>query len=194
MKGEVVRGRKLPERIKGDMLKSLLCSSGANEITTYSFISSSALDTLRLAADDKRRDAIKLINPLGDEYSVLRTQLITSMLTVLATNINRKITEGRFFELGKLFIPKSLPLTEQPIEAPALSIGIYGKDEDFFTLKGIIEDIMKLFGAHTQYERSAEPFLHPGRQANVKANNQVAAVLGEVHPSVAAIPRLIIEI
>ena len=186
MKGEVVRGRKLPERIKGDMLKSLLCSSGANEITTYSFISSSALDTLRLAADDKRRDAIKLINPLGDEYSVLRTQLITSMLTVLATNINRKITEGRFFELGKLFIPKSLPLTEQPIEAPALSIGIYGKDEDFFTLKGIIEDIMKLFGAHTQYERSAEPFLHPGRQATVKANNQVAAVLGEVHPSVAA--------
>ncbi len=186
MKGEVVRGRKLPERIKGDMIKSLLCSSGANEITTYSFISSSALDTLRLASDDNRRNAIKLINPLGDEYSVLRTQLITSMLTVLSTNINRKITEGRFFELGKLFIPKSLPLTEQPIEAPALSIGIYGKDEDFFTLKGIIEDIMKLFGAHTQYERSAEPFLHPGRQATVKANNQVAAVLGEVHPSVAA--------
>ncbi len=186
MKGEVARGRKLPERIKADMLKSLLCANGANEITTYSFISSSALDTLRLSADDVRRNAIKLINPLGDEYSVLRTQLITSMLTVLATNINRKITEGRFFEVSKLFIPKSLPLTEQPIEAPALSIGIYGKDEDFFTLKGIIEDIMKLFGAHTQYERSAEPFLHPGRQATVKANNKVAAVLGEVHPSVAA--------
>ena len=186
MKGEVARGRKLPERIKADMLKSLLCASGANEITTYSFISSSALDTLRLSADDKRRNAIKLINPLGDEYSVLRTQLVTSMLTVLATNINRKITDGRFFEVSKLFIPKALPLTEQPIEAPALSIGIYGKDEDFFTLKGIIEDIMKLFGAHTQYERSAEPFLHPGRQATVKANNKAAAVLGEVHPSVAA--------
>ena len=186
MKGEVARGRKLPERIKADMLKSLLCASGANEITTYSFISSTALDTLRLSADDKRRNAIKLINPLGDEYSVLRTQLITSMLTVLATNINRKITDGRFFEVSKLFIPKALPLTEQPIEAPALSIGIYGKDEDFFTLKGIIEDIMTLFGAHTQYERSAEPFLHPGRQATVKANNKVAAVLGEVHPSVAA--------
>ena len=185
MNGAVIRGTKLESRLKDDKLKNLLCSLGAYEITTYSFISSGAVDTLLLDKDDERRNEIKLINPLGEEYSTLRTQLTTSMLTVLSTNINRKITEGRFFEISKRFVPKSLPLTEQPDELPLLSIGIYGKEEDFFTLKGIIEDVMKLFGAHTQYQRSSEPYLHPGRQARVLANNQAAAVFGEVHPKVA---------
>ncbi len=186
MTGTVMRGVKLPERIKADKLKALMCGMGAYEITTYSFIASGALDKLRLAADDSRRNVVSLINPLGDEYSTMRTQLTTSMLEVLSTNINRKITEGRFFEVSKRFVPKSLPLTEQPDELPQMSIGIYGKDEDFFTLKGIIEEIMKLFGAHTQYKRSEEPYLHPGRQAVLLANNKEAAVLGEVHPAVAA--------
>ena len=116
----------------------------------------------------------------------MRTQLVTSMLTVLSTNINRKNGDGRFYEISKRFIPKQLPVTEQPDELPEMCIGIYGKDEDFFTLKGMVEEIMKLFGAHTRYERSSEPYLHPGRQALVKANNKPVAVLGEVHPDVAA--------
>ncbi len=186
MRGDVVRGTKLPSRIKSDRLKSLLCGMGCYEIATYSFIASGALDTLRLAADDARRNAIKLINPLGDEYSTLRTQLVSSMLTVMATNVNRKIEAGRFFEESKRFVAKSLPLTEQPDELPTLCIGLYGKDEDFFTLKGIVEEVMTLCGAHTQYKRSDEPYLHPGRQAEVLANNVPAAVLGEVHPEVAA--------
>jgi len=186
MRGDVVRGTKLPERIKTDKIKRLLCGMGAFEIATYSFISSSALDTLNLEEGDERRNEIKLLNPLGDEYSTLRTQLTTSMLSVLATNINRKIEDGRFFEISKRFIPKSLPLTEQPLELPTMSIGVYGNDEDFFTLKGIVEEVMKLSGAHTQYERSNEPYLHPGRQALCKANNVPCAVLGEVHPAVAA--------
>ncbi len=185
MRGDVIRGTLLPERIKANKIKKLLCSLGAYEIATYSFISSGALDTLNLAEDDERRNAIKLLNPLGDEYSVLRTQLTTSMLNVLSTNINRKIESARFFEISKRFIPKSLPLTEQPYELPTMSIGVYGDDEDFFTLKGIIEELMTLMGAHTQYERSNEPYLHPGRQALVKANNVPACVFGEVHPSVA---------
>lgn len=185
IRGTVMRGSKLPERVKSDRMKALLCGIGAFEISTYSFISSGALDTLNLAPDDDRRRAIKIINPLGDEYSTLRTQLTTSMLTVLATNINRKVPAGRFFEQSKRFIPRQLPITEQPDELPTLSVGIYGKDEDFFTMKGIIEELMKLFGAHTQYERSNEPYLHPGRQALVKANNKPAAVFGEVHPAVA---------
>lgn len=186
MRGSVVRGTKLPERIKTDKLKALLCGMGCFEIATYSFISSGAVDTLRLADDDQRRSCVKLINPLGDEYSTMRTQLITSMLTVMSTNINRKIPEARFFEQSKRFVPKSLPVCEQPDELPTLSIGIYGKNEDFFTLKGIIEEIMVLFGAHTQYIRSDEPYLHPGRQALVKANNTAVGVFGEVHPLVAA--------
>ena len=185
MRGNVMRGKKLPARVKSDKMKSLLCGMGCYEIATYSFIASGALDTLNLADDDARRNAVKLINPLGDEYSTMRTQLVTSMLTVMATNINRKIEAGRFFEESKRFIPKSLPVTEQPDELPTLCIGLYGKDEDFFTLKGIVEEIMSLFGAHTQYKRSSETYLHPGRQAEVLANNVSCAVLGEVHPAVA---------
>ncbi len=185
MRGEVMRGKKLPERIKSDALKSLLCSYGANEITTYSFIASRAVDQLNLDENDPRRNQIKLINPLGDEYSVMRTQLTTSMLSVLSTNINRKITSGRFYEVSKRFIAKQLPITEQPDELPTLSIGIYGKDEDFFTLKGIVDDILVLFGAHSDYRRSNENYLHPGRQAEVLANNKVVGTFGELHPAVA---------
>ena len=186
MRGTVVRGNLLPERIKTNKIKKLLTGANAFEIATYSFIASKAIDTLLLSEDDERRNQIKIINPLGDEYSTMRTQLTTSMLTVLATNINKKITEGRFFEISKRFIPKQLPLTEQPEELPTMSLGIYGKDEDFFTLKGMIEAICKLMGAHTQYSRSTEPYLHPGRQALVKANNKDFCVFGEVHPTVAA--------
>ncbi len=186
MRGTVARGKLLPERIKTDKIKKILNGAGAYEIATYSFIASKAIDTLLLSEDDERRNQIKIINPLGDEYSTMRTQLTTSMLTVLATNINKKIADGRFFEISKRFTPKSLPITEQPEELATMSIGIYGKDEDFFTLKGLIEAVCKVFGAHTQYERSAEPYLHPGRQALVKANNKSFATFGEVHPAVAA--------
>ena len=185
MRGNVTRGKLLPERIKTNKIKKLLTGANLYEIATYSFIASKAIDTLLLPEEDERRNQIKIINPLGDEYSTMRTQLTTSMLTVLATNINKKITEGRFFEISKRFVPKQLPLTEQPEELPTMSIGIYGKDEDFFTLKGIIEAICKLCGAHTQYERSSEPYLHPGRQALVKANNKEFCVFGEIHPTVA---------
>ncbi len=186
MRGDVIRGTKLPDRIKDDKIKSLLCGMGAYEATTYSFIASKAIDALNLSEDDERRKQIKIINPLGDEYSVMRTQLATSMLTVLSTNINKKIESGRFFEISKRFVAKQTPITEQPDELKTMSIGIYGDNEDFFTLKGIIESIMKLFGAHTMYERSNEPYLHPGRQALVKANNKPVAVFGEVHPNTAA--------
>ncbi|MBQ0083991.1 MAG: phenylalanine--tRNA ligase subunit beta [Clostridiales bacterium] len=186
MRADVVRGKKLPERIKTDRLKALLCANGADEITTYSFIGSKATDTLLLDPDDERRNTIKLLNPLGDEYSTLRTQLVTSMLTVISTNFNRKIPAGRFFEVSKRFIPKSLPITEQPYELPTLCIGAYGSDEDFFTMKGMVESVLELFGAHIDYKVSAENYLHPGRQASVLANNKEIGVLGEVHPSVAA--------
>ena len=92
--GAVVRGRRLPERIKADRIKELLCGAGMREITTYSFISSKATAPLRLSADDPRQKAITILNPLGDEYSTMRTQLITSMLSVVATNINRKNSAG----------------------------------------------------------------------------------------------------
>ncbi len=186
MRGEIVRGRRLPERLRTDRVKGLLTAQGLYEISTYSFISGKAADTLALPGDDPRRAAAVLLNPLGEEYSTMRTQLITSMLTVLATNYSRKIPAVRFFEAGKLFLPKALPLTEQPGEAPALSLGLYGEGEDFFTLKGIIENLLEDFGAKADVLPAAEPYLHPGRQASLRINGEEAGVFGEVHPDTAA--------
>ncbi len=186
MRGDIIRGKKLPERIKTDRVKRTLIAREMREISTYSFISSKAVDSLRLAADDTRRQAVTLLNPLGEEYSTMRTQLITSMLTVLQTNYSRKIPAVRFFETSKRFMPQALPLTEQPLEIPTLSLGIYGASEDFFTLKGIIESLFDSFGIKAEYTAANEPYLHPGRQATASIGDKKLAVFGEVHPDVAA--------
>ncbi len=186
MRGEVARGQKRPEQIKTDKLKRLLVAQGMHEIATYSFISSKAVDTLKLSDNDPRRQAVTLLNPLGEEYSTMRTQLITSMLTVLSTNFNRKVPAARLFEASKCFRATSLPPTEQPEEAPVLCIGMYGKEEDFFTLKGVVESLLATAGVRVTYQASAEPYLHPGRQAQAYFNDQPVAVFGELHPEVAA--------
>lgn len=186
IRGEIIRGKKLPARIKTDKVKKALISQQMREISTYSFISGKAIDTLNLSEDDVRRQAVTLLNPLGEEYSTMRTQLVTSMLTVLSTNYNRKNQSARLFEVSKRFVPKSLPLIEQPLEIPSLSVGLYGSDEDFFTLKGIIECLLDTFGVVAEYTASNEPYLHPGRQASASYNGAVLATLGEVHPDVAA--------
>jgi len=186
IRGDIIRGRKLPERVKTDKVKRVLIENRMREISTYSFIGSKAIDTLNLPEDDYRRQTVTLLNPLGEEYSTMRTQLLTSMLTVLSTNYNRKIKAARLFEISKRFIPKALPVTEQPYEIPALALGLYGDDEDFFTLKGIIESLLGAFGGNVDYAASSEPYLHPGRQANALIGEQVVATFGEVHPDVSA--------
>ena len=186
MRGAVTRGRKLDSRIKDDLVKATLCAAGCREITTYSFIASKAIDTLSLDEKDERRTAIKLLNPLGDEYSTLRTQLATSMLTVLATNFNRKNNDVRLFEVSKRFVPKALPLTEQPLELGTLAIGAFGSEEDFFTMKGLVEQVLDTAGVNYTFQRSSEPYLHPGRQASALVDGKEIATFGEVHPTTAA--------
>ncbi len=185
MRGAIVRGTQRPERLKTDRVKQLLIAQGMQEISTYSFISSKAVDSLHLSKNDPRRQAIRLLNPLGEEYSTLRTQLVTSMLTVLATNYSRKLPAVRFFEVSKRFAPHALPLAEQPKELSTLCLGLYGEKEDFFTLKGIVESLFAHFTLTPDYSVSGHPYLHPGRQAEAMVNGQVLAALGEVHPDVA---------
>ena len=186
MQGAIVRGRKLPERIMADSIKSTLIANNFNEIATYSFIGSKAIDILNLSSNDARRNCITILNPLGDEYSTMRTQLVTSMLTVMATNFNRKVPSARLFELSKVFIPKSLPVTEQPDEIPSLCLGLYGEDEDFFTLKGIVEAVIAKFSDEKPvFERSDEAYMHPGRSAVASVKGKRLANFGEVHPAVA---------
>lgn len=185
MNGVVSRGRLLPERIIDNKIKSLLISNGAREIATYSFIGSKAVSTLGIPEDDWRSNGVKILNPLGDEYSTMRTQLITSMLTTLSTNYNRKIDAVRMFELSKIFKAKSLPLTEQPDEIPMLCLGVYGEDEDFFTIKGIIEELYESLGMDIKFAVSSEVYYHPGRQAKVIHNDNVIGIIGEIHPKIA---------
>ena len=187
MNGAIVRGRKLPERINADKIKACLVANSFNEATTYSFIGSKAIDMLGLPENDVRRQCVTLLNPLGDEYSTMRTQLVTSMMTVLATNYSRKIASARLFELSKIFVPKSVPVTEQPLEIPSLCLGMYGGDADFFTLKGIVEAVVSLFcDKQLKFETANEPYLHPGRSAVAKAGDEAVATFGEMHPSVSS--------
>ena len=183
--GAVLRGTVTPERALDDKVKKLLTSNGMYEITTYSFIGSHAIDPLNIPADDARQASIKILNPLGDEYSVMRTQLVSSMLTVVGLNMNRKNSSARLFEISKRFMPKALPMTEQPSELKTLSMGLYGDGEDFYTLKGLVEQVIELCGAKVTYERSDEPYLHPGRAAKAVMGDKTVAVFGEVHPNTA---------
>ncbi len=185
MNSSVMRGKKLPERLKSDKIKNLLVGKGLYEAVTYSFIGSKTIDVLNLAENDERRNVVKLLNPLGDEYSVMRTQLVSSMLTVLSTNYNRKAPSAAMFEVSKIFVPKALPVTEQPLEVPEMSIGIYGNGADFFTLKGIVEDVLGLFADGVSYERANEPYYHPGRSAVAMLGDKKFATFGEIHPAVA---------
>lgn len=185
MNAQVLRGTVTAERALDDSIKTLLIANGMYEITTYSFIGSHAIDDLNLPQGDERLSAVKILNPLGDEYSTMRTQLTTSMLTVVSTNLNRKNGAARLFEISKRFMPKALPLTEQPMELKTLSLGIYGDGEDFYTLKGIVEQVMEHCGAKVKYIRADEPYLHPGRSAKAMLGDKVVAVFGEVHPETA---------
>lgn len=185
MRGQVMRGNVLPQRKIDNRIKSLLCANGMWEITTYSFFGSKAIQPLHLPEQDSRHKAITIRNPLGDEYSTLRTQLVTSMLTVLATNISRKNPDSRYFEINRLYRPKELPLQQQPEELPSLCLGMYGSNESFFTLKGIVEEVLALFHTEATYEKADEPYYHPGRQAKAVISGNTVATFGEIHPATA---------
>lgn len=184
MTGVVSRGKLLPSRIIDNKIKNLLVSRGMREIATYSFIGSKATATLGIAEDDWRMSGIKILNPLGDEYSTMRTQLLTSMLTTLSTNINRKIDSARMFELSKVFRAKEFPIKNQPLEIPALCLSVYGDDENFYTLKGIVEELYENMGMNVKFAVSSEVYYHPGRQAEILLNGNRIGVMGEVHPKI----------
>ena len=107
------------------------------------------------------------------------------MLSVIATNINRKNAAGRLFEVGRLYHSDTLPPKTLPEEREALCLGLFGNEEDFYSLKGLVEAIFELSGAQAEYERSAEPYLHPGRQARALLGGKPVAVFGELHPKTA---------
>ncbi len=187
-KGEATTG-KLPfylrvEAVARDVAEFCGFSQGMH----YSFESPKVFDRLLLPADATERQAVLISNPLGEDFSIMRTISLNGMLTSLATNYNRRNKNVRLYELGNIYIPESLPLTELPDERMQFTLGMYG-DGDFFTMKGVVEEFLDKIGMHKKemYDpKSGKPFLHPGRQADIFYDGVRIGYMGEVHPTVAA--------
>ncbi|HAU86483.1 MAG TPA: phenylalanine--tRNA ligase subunit beta [Lachnospiraceae bacterium] len=159
---------------------------GFSEAMTYSFESPKVFEKLRIEQNDSLRDVIVISNPLGEDYSIMRTSTLNGMLTSLATNYNRRNKDVRLYEIANIYIPKALPLTELPDERTQFTLGMFGAG-DFFDLKGIVEEFLEkvgLKGLETYDPASKKPFLHPGRQADIIYDGTVIGYLGEVHPEV----------
>ena len=159
---------------------------GFSEGMTYSFESPKVFDKLNIPAEDAARQTVVVSNPLGEDFSVMRTLPLHGMLNSLSTNYNRRNKNVRLYELANVYLPKSLPLTELPDERMQFTLGMYG-DGDFFTMKGVVEEFFDKAGMHgrVSYDPEAgKTFLHPGRQAAILYEGDMVGYLGEVHPDV----------
>ena len=183
--GTPTAGKKTAWQLMEDTAKEAMTAFGYSEALSYAFESPKVFDKLCIAADAPLRNTVKILNPLGEDFSIMRTSTWNGMLTSLATNYNRRNESAALFELAKIYIPKSLPLTELPDEQPTLALGMFGKG-DFYTLKGTIEALAARFGikALDFAPLKDNPTLHPGRAAVASVNNEVVAVFGEAHPQV----------
>ena len=159
---------------------------GYSQGMSYSFESPKVFDKLLIPVDSPLRSAVTIMNPLGEDYSIMRTVSLNGMLSSLATNYNRRNKNVRLYELGNIYLPKALPLTELPDERMQLTLGFYGEG-DFFALKGVIEEIFDRLGMTKRIAYNPEAgksFLHPGRQAEISYRGTIMGYLGEVHPEV----------
>lgn len=184
--GVLTRGEKpLGKRIE-DRTKAILQGLGLNEVMSYSFISPKAYDKINLPEDSPLRKYIKLINPLGEDYSVMRTTLIPNMLELLSRNSNRGVGASYLYEIGNIFIANELPVVELPEEKKILSFGIYGK-KDFYYLKEVVDKTLNRLGIKDlEYIREENnPMFHPGRTAKVLCNGKELGIIGEIHMDIA---------
>lgn len=180
-------GKKNKKQKIEDITKQIMEACGISESMSYSFESPKAYDKLGIDKDHPLHQYVTISNPLGEDFSVMRTLTVNGMLNVLATNYNRRNENVRLYELGKTYVPKALPLKDYPVEAEFLTIGAYG-DTDFFDIKGIVETLLNRLGIVDGYTYEADielPFLHPGRRAKIMYNDMELGYLGEVHPDTA---------
>ena len=184
--GESTAGKK-PFKIRvEDVCRNVAEQNGFCGGMTYSFESPKVFDKLLLAEDAKERQAIEISNPLGEDFSIMRTVSLNGMLTSLSTNLAHRNKNVRLYEFGNIYIPNSLPLTELPDERMQMTLGMYGEC-DFFTLKGVVEDMLDSLGlgGRSEYAPTGEhPFLHPGRAADVTIDGEKIAYIGQIHPEV----------
>lgn len=168
--------------------REILTAFGLNEILTYSFVSPKSVDKVNISENDlSKRNFVKIINPLGEENSVMRTMLTPNMMEVLAKNFAKGNKAVKFFEIGRIFNDVKINCDGQPAEAEGLCIGLYGNDADFFTLKGVIEGVFELLGIkEAEYEaETGLKMYHPGRCANIISRGELLGTMGEMNPDVA---------
>ena len=160
---------------------------GFSQGMCYSFESPKVFDKLLIPADSPLRQTVTIANPLGEDFSIMRTISLNGILTSLSLNYNRRNKDVRLYELGNIYLPKSLPVVDYPDERMQFTLGMYGEG-DFFTMKGVVEEFLGSIGMKkkaTYDPKAQKTFLHPGRQALVLYEDKVIGYLGEVHPEVA---------
>ena len=187
-KGEATTGKLSFKLRVEEVVREVAQFCGFSQGMCYSFESPKVFDKLLISEDSKMRQAVVISNPLGEDFSIMRTTSLNGMLTSLSTNFNRRNKDVRLYELGNIYLPKQIPVTELPEERMQLTLGMYG-DGDFFTMKGVVEEILDNteLNLKPEYDPNAGlPFFHPGRQANIVYDGTVIGYLGEGHPTVAA--------
>ena len=163
-----------------------MLAQGMYEIMTYSFVSPKQYDKIRLPKDDPKRQSVVIRNPLGEDTSIMRTNAIPSMMDILSKNYNNRNGAVSLYEIGNEYIPVEGELL--PDEVPNLVLGMYGDDKDFFTLKGVVENLLDTL-AIREYDvdaKSDDPTFHPGRCAVLSKDGEEFGIIGEVHPLVCA--------
>ncbi len=184
--GEATTGKLSYRTVIQNIARNVVEQAGFSEGMTYSFESPKVFDKLRIPEDSDVRKTIVISNPLGEDYSIMRTLSLGGMLTSLSTNYNRRNKDVRLYELANIYLPDELPLKELPDERMQLTLGMYGKG-DFFDMKGVVEGIFDKLGVRklvTYTPDDERPYLHPGRKADVIVEGRTVGFLGEVHPEV----------
>lgn len=185
-RGEATVGKKQFHMLVEDVARDVCENNGFSGGMTYSFESPKVYDKLLIPQDSDIRKAIVISNPLGEDFSIMRTISLNGMITSLATNFNRRNKDARLYEIGNIYLPKQLPLTELPEERKMLTLGMYGQC-DFFNMKGVLEELFEKLGLHhafTYNPKGGYPFLHPGRQAAIQNGEDVVGYIGQLHPEV----------
>lgn len=182
MDSAVVAGGKTAEQKAEDKVKEILVADGFDEIITYSFTDPKENELLKIPEGDKRYDFVKITNPLGEENSVMRTSMQSSMCEVLKTNYNKRIPAAALFEFGRVYINNGETL---PDERKMVSVGMYGSG-DFYTIKGTVENILNGLGVKKVkfVAQTENPTFHPGRCADVLAGGVKIGTVGQAHPQV----------
>ena len=185
VRGETTRGGYNEEQLLEQQLGSLCRAVGYDEIITYSFISPTYYDKIRWAADDPRRESFRILNPLGEDTSIMRTTTLPSMLEILTRNYNFRNKAVKLYEIGRIYgLGGKDGLA---IESKYLTLGTYGAGTTFFTLKGVVEAVLTDIRAEgVRYEACTDnPSYHPGRCAKVYCGDECIGVFGQIHPLVA---------